>query len=61
MTNKHLGSTSDDFLREEGIFEEAQAVAVQEVVGWRLAEAMKEQKTPIAGCSEQERIKCYRR
>ena len=54
MTNKHLGSTLDDFLREEGIFEEAQAEAVQEVAGWELAEAMKEQETPITGCSERE-------
>lgn len=30
-----------DFLKEEGIFEEAQAQAVKEVVAWQLAEAMK--------------------
>lgn len=34
----------DDFLKEEGIFEEAQALAVKEVVAWQLAEAMKKQK-----------------
>ena len=32
----------DDFLKEEGIFEEAQAV--KEVVAWQLAEAMKKRK-----------------
>jgi hypothetical protein len=29
---KHMGSSIDDFLKEEGIFEEAQAQAVKEVV-----------------------------
>lgn len=44
MSKKHLGSSIDDFLKEEGIFEEAQAQAVKEVVAWQLAEAMKEKK-----------------
>ena len=44
MSKKHIGSSIDDFLKEEGIFEEAQAQAVKEVVAWQLAEAMKKQK-----------------
>ena len=28
----HIGSSFDDFLKEEGIFEEAQAQAIKEVV-----------------------------
>jgi plasmid maintenance system antidote protein VapI len=44
MSKKHMGSSLDNFLREEGIFEEAQAQAVKEVVAWQLAEAMKEKK-----------------
>jgi len=44
MSKKHMGSRIDDFLKEEGIFEEAQAQAVKEVVAWQLAEAMKKQK-----------------
>jgi predicted XRE-type DNA-binding protein len=44
MSKKHLGSGIDDFLKEEGIFEEAQAQAIKEVVAWQLAEAMKTQK-----------------
>ncbi len=44
MSKKHMGSSIDDFLREEGIFEEAQAQAIKEVVAWQLAEAMKRQK-----------------
>ena len=41
MSKRHVGSSVDDFLKEEGIFEEAQAQAVKEVVAWQLAEAMK--------------------
>jgi antitoxin HicB len=37
-------SSVHDFLKEEGIFEEAQAQAVNEVVAWQLAEAMKKKK-----------------
>src|ERR1019366_8676807 len=44
MSKKHIGSSIDDFLKEEGIFEEAQAQAVKEVVAWQLAEAMKKKK-----------------
>jgi antitoxin HicB len=44
MSKKHMGSSIDDFLKEEGIFEEAQAQAVKEVVAWQLAEAMRKQK-----------------
>jgi antitoxin HicB len=44
MSKKHMGSSIDSFLQEEGIFEETQAMAVREVVAWQLAEAMKKQK-----------------
>ena len=44
MSKKHMGSSIDDFLREEGIFEEAQAQAIKEVVAWQLAQAMKKKK-----------------
>jgi antitoxin HicB len=44
MSRKHMGSSIDAFLKEEGIFEEAQAEAIKEVVAWQLAEAMKERK-----------------
>jgi predicted XRE-type DNA-binding protein len=44
MSKKQMGSSIDDFLKAEGIFEEAQAKAIKEVVAWQLAEAMKQQK-----------------
>jgi antitoxin HicB len=44
MSKKNLGSTVDDFLKKENIFEETQAQAVKEVVSWQLATAMKKKK-----------------
>ena len=44
MSKKHISSSIDDFLKEEGIFEEAQAQAIKEVVAWQLGEAMKKKK-----------------
>jgi antitoxin HicB len=44
MSKKHMGSSIDDFLKKEGILEEAQAEAIKEVVAWQLAEAMKKRK-----------------
>jgi antitoxin HicB len=44
MSKKHMGSNIDDFLKEEGIFEEAQTQAIKEVVAWQLAKAMKKKK-----------------
>lgn len=44
MSKKHMGSGVDDFLKEEGIFEEVQTQAVKEVVAWQLAEAMRKKR-----------------
>jgi antitoxin HicB len=45
----HMGSSVDDFLKEEHIFEEAQAQAIKEVVAWQLDEAMRRKKYPKTG------------
>ncbi|MGH8223577.1 MAG: Fis family transcriptional regulator [Woeseiaceae bacterium] len=42
--NKHIGSTLDEFLREEGVLEEFEARAIKEVVAWQLQQAMKQRK-----------------
>ena len=39
--NKHIGSSFDDFLAEEGLLEEANAIAAKRVIAWQLAQAMK--------------------
>jgi hypothetical protein len=38
---KNIGSSIDDFLKEEGVFEQARSQAIKEVVAWQLAKAMK--------------------
>lgn len=44
MSRKNLGSSIDEFLKGERIFEEVQAQAIKEVVAWQLARAMKRKK-----------------
>lgn len=44
MSKKPMGSSIDDSLKAEGIFEETQAQAAKEAVAWQLAEAMKKNK-----------------
>ena len=38
MSKQKMGSGIDDFLKEEGIFDGAQARAVKELVTWQLGE-----------------------
>ena len=40
--NKHIGSDFDGFLKEEGILEETQAVAVKRVIAFQIRKIMKE-------------------
>lgn len=44
MSKKHIGSSFDDFLKEEGLFEEATSHAIKRVIAWQLAEAMQAKK-----------------
>jgi predicted XRE-type DNA-binding protein len=41
--NKHIGSTLDDFLKEEGIYEDATNFAVKRVLAWQVEQAMQKQ------------------
>ena len=43
MSKKHIGSSLDNFLKDEGTFDQAQALAIREVVVWQLTEAMARQ------------------
>jgi antitoxin HicB len=40
MKNKHLGSSFDDFLKEEGIHDDAHAHAIKRVLAWQIQETM---------------------
>lgn len=39
-----IGSTFEDFLKEEGTYEETTAIAVKRVLAWQLAQTMKEKQ-----------------
>jgi DNA-binding phage protein len=50
-TNPHWGSTLDDFLKEEGVYQTTKTAAVMRVVAWQLAQEMERQgisKTDLA-------------
>jgi len=38
--NQHWGSTLDDFLHEEGIYEAVKGEAVTRVISWQIAEGI---------------------
>lgn len=43
MNEQHLGDTLDDFLEEEGLLVEAEAVAIKRVLAYQMSELMNEQ------------------
>ena len=52
MKKKNIGSSFDDFLREEKMLEHAQAVAIKRVIAYQISEEMKQRKlskTEMAG------------
>jgi hypothetical protein len=44
MRAKNIGSSFDDFLQEEGLLDEANAVAIKRVISWQIDQEMKAQK-----------------
>lgn len=42
--DKHIGSNFDDFLEEEGLLAEAEAIAIKRVVAYQVARMMEDQK-----------------
>jgi len=41
--SKNIGSSFDDFLEEEGLLAEAEAIAIKRVIAYQVAELMKSQ------------------
>jgi predicted XRE-type DNA-binding protein len=51
MSKKNIGSSFDDFLKEESILETSTAIALKRVIAWQIAKEMKAQnltKTELA-------------
>lgn len=42
--NPHIGSSLNDFLKEEGILEETRTAALKEALAWQVQKAMKKAK-----------------
>ncbi len=40
MIKRHMGASIDDFMKEEGVFEEAESLAINEVAAWQLAKTI---------------------
>jgi len=38
-----IGSSFDDFLKEEGLYEEVQAIAIKRVIAWQIVQEMEKQ------------------
>jgi antitoxin HicB len=43
MNEKHLGSSLDDFLAEEGLLAAAETIALKRVIAYQIAQSMAEQ------------------
>jgi len=54
--NMHIGSSLEDFLKEEGVLEETRAVALKETLAWQVQQAMEKScwSQPFALCTVQE-------
>jgi antitoxin HicB len=63
MTHPPIGSSFEDFLKGEGIYEEVQAQAVKEVLAWQIEQAIKTQgltKTEMARRMQTSRVQLDR-
>jgi DNA-binding Xre family transcriptional regulator len=47
-----IGSSFDDFLREEGTFDETQSLAIKRVIAWALAQEMEKKKITKTAMAE---------
>jgi antitoxin HicB len=42
--NKHIGSSLEAFLKEEGVLEETRAIALKDALAWQVQQAMEKEK-----------------
>ena len=42
-SNRHIGSSLDEFLQAEGVLEETRAVALKETLAWQVQQAMEKE------------------
>ena len=52
MAKKNMGSSFDDFLKEEAMLEDVTAVAMKRVISWQIAQEMKAQQLTKTGLAK---------
>jgi antitoxin HicB len=52
MSNPHTGSSFDDFLKEEGIYEKCTASALKRVLAWQIEQEMNRQRITKSAMAE---------
>ena len=52
MKNRHIGSGLDEFLKDEGLLEEVEAVAIKRVIAFQIEEMMREQNLTKSAMAE---------
>ena len=54
MTNKkHIGTKFDDFLAEEGLLQESEAIAIKRVIAYALEQKMAEDKMSVSSLAKE--------
>lgn len=51
--NPHIGSSFEDFLEEEGILEQVDAIAQKRVIAWQLRQAMAQRRLSKTAMAKQ--------
>lgn len=51
--DKHIGSDFDDFLEEEGILAETEAIAIKRVIAYQITQAMEREKLSKSAMARQ--------
>jgi len=51
--NKHIGSSFDDFLEEDGILAETEAIAIKRVIAYQVSQLMKSKKLSKVAMAQQ--------
>lgn len=61
--NSHIGGKFEDWMKEQGMYEEATSAAIKKVVAWQIQQAMEEQnltRTEMARRMETSRVQLNR-
>ncbi|MGB4057858.1 MAG: helix-turn-helix transcriptional regulator [Alphaproteobacteria bacterium] len=61
--NPHIGGRFEDWLKDEGMYEEATSAAIKKVVAWQIQQAMQEQnltRTEMARRMDTSRVQLNR-